>query len=72
LPLIEYVRIIREVAEKYSLPVLDLFRTSGIYPTVQTVRDAYLPDGLHPNDLGHAKLAGIVEQFLRNAYYEKV
>ena len=72
LPLIEYVRIIREVAEKYSLPVLDLFQMSGIYPMVQTVRNEDLPDGLHPNDRGHAKLAGIVEQFLHNAYYEKV
>ena len=72
LPLIEYVRIIREVAEKYALPVLDLFQMSGIYPTVQAVRDAYLPDGLHPNDRGHARLAGIVEQFLKNSYYEKV
>ena len=71
LPLIEYVRIIREVAEKYGLPVLDLFQMSGMYPAVQQVRDDYMPDGLHPNDRGHARLAGIVEQFLKNSYYEK-
>ena len=29
--MIEYVRIIREVAEKYALPVLDLFQMSGIF-----------------------------------------
>ena len=71
LPLIEYVRIIREVAEKYGLPVLDLFQMSGMYPAVQQVREDYMPDGLHPNDRGHARLAGIVEQFLKNSYYEK-
>jgi lysophospholipase L1-like esterase len=72
LPLVEYVRIIRQMAERYSIPVLDLFEHSGIYPTVRPVRDAYMPDGLHPNDLGHVKLAGLVEQFLRNSYYERI
>ena len=72
LPLIEYVRIIRQMAERYSIPVLDLFEMSGIYPVVRPVRDAYMPDGLHPNDLGHAKLAGLVEQFLKNSYYERI
>lgn len=71
LALVEYVRIIREVAEKYGLPVLDLFQMSGMYPGVQQVREDYMPDGLHPNDRGHARLAGLVEQFLRNSYYEK-
>lgn len=72
LPLSDYVRMIREIAERHSIPVLDLFRDSGIYPIVRKVRDAYMPDGLHPNDLGHYKLAGLIEQFLKNHYYERV
>ena len=63
--LIDYVRIIREVAEFYSLPVLDLFAASGIQPRVQVLREHYMPDGLHPNDAGNARLAEVISAFLR-------
>lgn len=53
----EYVEIIREVAEYYSLPVLDLYKNSGLQPNVQIINEKYFADGLHPNDLGHAVLA---------------
>ena len=53
----EYVDIIREVAEYYSLPVLDLFASSGMQPKVPVIQKLYIPDGLHPNDRGHEKLA---------------
>ena len=53
----EYVDIIRTVAEWYSLPVLDLFAASGIQPRVPVIRETYCPDGLHPNDAGHEKIA---------------
>jgi len=56
-PLKDYVKIIREVAEYYSLPVLDLFASSGMQPKVPVIQKLYVPDGLHPNDLGHEKLA---------------
>ena len=52
-----YVNIIREVAEYYSLPVLDLFAESGIQPKVNIIREKFCPDGLHPNDAGHVLLA---------------
>ena len=61
-----YVNIIREVAEYYSLPVLDLFKTSGIQPEVGIMRHNYMPDGLHPNDTGHRILAKKVVAFLKN------
>lgn len=61
-----YVNIIREVAEYYSLPVLDLFKTSGIQPEVGIMRHNYMPDGLHPNDAGHRILAKKVVAFLKN------
>lgn len=59
-----YVNIIREVAEFYSLPLLDLWATSGLQPRVPAIKERYCPDGLHPNDAGHAKLAEILEAFL--------
>lgn len=70
LPLKGYVEIIREVAEKYSLPVLDLYREAGINPAIPVMRERYMPDGLHPNDAGYEKLANIVEVFLRTHYHK--
>ena len=63
--LIDYVRIIREVAEFYSLPVLDLFAASGIQPRVKVLQERYMPDGLHPNDAGNARLAEALSAFLK-------
>ncbi|MBR0442759.1 MAG: SGNH/GDSL hydrolase family protein [Clostridia bacterium] len=63
-PLSSYVNIIREVAEYYSLPVLDLYRVSGIQPKVDIIREKYCPDGLHPNDAGHARIAQRLKGFL--------
>lgn len=60
----EYVDIIREVAEYYSLPVLDLFATSGIQPEIDEVLEYYMPDGLHPNDRGNAVIAEKLKAFL--------
>lgn len=65
LPLSGYVDLIRKAAERFSLPVLDLYRDSGINPNIDAIRQKYLPDGLHPSDLGHAKLAKMIEAFLR-------
>lgn len=61
-----YVEIIREVAEYYSLPVLDLFLQSGIQPDIDEVREMYMPDGLHPNDNGNAVIAHKLKLFLES------
>ena len=63
-PLGRFVTAIREVAEYYSLPVLDLYASSGIQPNVPAIRERYVPDGLHPNDMGHAVLADRIGAFL--------
>ncbi|MBR4502540.1 MAG: SGNH/GDSL hydrolase family protein [Clostridia bacterium] len=60
----EYVDIIRRVAEYYSLPVLDLYATSGLQPAVKAIREKYIPDGLHPNDEGHRVIADRIGGFL--------
>ena len=61
----EYVAIIRQVAEYYSLPVLDLFASSGLQPRVPVIQQLYVPDGLHPNDAGHRLLAEQIIRFLQ-------
>lgn len=66
LPLSGYVNVIREVAEKYSIPVLDLYKVSGMQPSVATIKEKYMPDGLHPNDEGHKKLASAIVKFLKD------
>ena len=64
--LVEYVNIIKEVAEYYSLPVLDLWSVSGLQPRVAVIKEKYVPDGLHPNDLGHERMAEVIGDFLAN------
>lgn len=53
----DYADAIIEVAGFYGIPVVDLFRTSGMQPRNPILREKYMPDGLHPNDEGHALLA---------------
>lgn len=60
----DYINIIREVAEYYSLPLLDLFSGSGIQPEISEIQEMYMPDGLHPNDNGHSVIAHKLQMFL--------
>ena len=62
----KYVNIMREVAEYYSIPILDLYANSGLQPEVEEIKNTYIPDGLHPNDLGHQILAHKLEVFLQS------
>lgn len=64
--LLDYVNIIKEVAEEYSLPVLDLYRISGIQPKIQIQRDLFMPDGIHPNDKGYERIADRIIAFLQS------
>lgn len=63
-PLRTYRDILMEVACEYALPVLDLYATSGIQPSVSLCREHLCPDGLHPNDEGHALIAHRIAHFL--------
>lgn len=62
----KYVDVIREVAEYYSLPILDLWSMSGLQPSVPIIKEKFMPDGLHPNDEGHIILAQKICNFLKN------
>lgn len=65
LPLEGYVEIIKEVAAYYGLPVLDLYSVSGLQPSVDVIREKYMPDGLHPSDAGAEKIAKRIYSFLK-------
>ena len=56
--------MIKEVAGYYGLPVLDLFAGSGLQPEVDIIKQEYMPDGLHPSDKGHKRIAERLYGFL--------
>ena len=60
-----YINILKEVLEFYSIPTLDLWACSGIQPKVDTIKEKYCPDGLHPNDAGHKLIADRLAGFLK-------
>lgn len=64
LPMKPYVDKLKETAEYYSLPVLDLYAKAGIYPDIPAQKDALCPDGLHPNDAGNVIIAERLQAFL--------
>lgn len=66
LPLKAYVDVIKSTAEYYSIPVLDLYAVSGIYPDNEKSRQAWCPDGLHPNNAGAKRIAELIKAFLEN------
>ena len=62
----DYVDAIIKICGEYSVPVLDLYRVSGIQPSIEIMREKYMPDGLHPNKAGNAKIASVLEGFLKS------
>lgn len=63
---IDYVNAIKQVADKYSLPVLDMYAESGIAAFNDTQASQYLMDGLHPNQAGEYRIAKRVVDFVRS------
>lgn len=65
-PLSAFVQAIREVCQFYSIPVLDLYRESGMYGQLWAWCERHMPDGLHPSDSGHEMIATKLQKFLEN------
>ncbi len=66
LELLDYVKAVREVASMYSIPVIDLWNTSGIQAQNLKVMKEYLVDGLHPTEKGAKRIADRIYGFLRS------
>lgn len=62
----DYVELLKAIAEKWSIPFLDLWRHSGMRPWDSDFADiAYAPnDTVHPNGYGHGILAPKFKSFL--------
>jgi lysophospholipase L1-like esterase len=63
--LIEYVDAIKSRAAHFKLPVLDLYRESGIN---SLTNEFYLSDGLHPTDAGYELLGHKIAGFLTSKF----
>lgn len=64
----DYVKAIRETAELFSIPVLDLYAFGGINPNIGNQQTNYMPDGIHPNDAGYERVYRRIDAFIRNIY----
>lgn len=66
----DYVDAIKDVAQFYSLPVIDLYSYSGICPSLDVQRGTWFSrtDGLHHNAEGGLKVAKTMLPFINNIY----
>lgn len=63
---VEWVDGIKQVASKYAIPTLDLYRNCGFTSEIQAQKELYINDGLHPTDLGHQRLANIIQNWIES------
>ena len=65
-PLKEFAAGIEKEAKRDGLKFVDLFREPMLNPNVEELNKKYFADGLHPNDAGHALLAKVIEEKIKN------
>ena len=63
--LYDYCRIIQETTKRYGIPYLDMLAVSGMTPLIPEQKELFMPDGLHPNDAGHTRIAQRLAAFLK-------
>lgn len=63
---LSYSKAIKEVCEKYYVPVLDLNKICNINLSSPLYKLNYMPDGLHPNDNLHRDISYRVQAWLEN------
>lgn len=65
-PLKEYVYAIKEVCERFSVPVADMYGQGLMHGNIPSWCKIYMPDGLHPNDKGYELLARRLSSLLKS------
>ena len=61
----DYVKAVKQAGQYWSIQVVDLFEKSGLYPLDDACAKYFADatnDRLHPNNLGHAKMAEVIEK----------
>lgn len=64
-----YINVLKDIAQYYSLPILDLYSCSNLRPWELYIKQKYYlnADGVHPNSLGHKKyIYPKVESFIKS------
>ena len=61
----DYAEAITTVCANNDVPVIDLYAEYILDPSDAVIRTEYMPDGLHPNAVGHEVIAGIMESHIR-------
>ena len=64
----DYVDTIKEVCEMYGIPVLDLWSIYGISPHIESQKNMFMPDGLHPIPIAMKRLAELNNKFIENMF----
>lgn len=59
-----YADAIKEAAVHYAIPVLDMYHAEWMSAGLDVVQQKYVPDSVHPNDAGHARIADCLQDFL--------
>lgn len=57
---------VREVAEYYSISVIDMSKNLGINARNVDVKTNYIPDGTHPNTAGNRIVADVIAKFINS------
>ena len=62
-----YLEGIKTIAKKFSIPVLELYYDSNMYPWNSNFKNSYYlnADGVHPNTAGNKRFAYQIEQFIK-------
>ena len=68
LTLDDYCEAIRKVGEKYSIPVLDMKKNSGLCSLISSEDKRLYHDGIHPNSAGYEQIAKVVGNYLKTNY----
>lgn len=62
--LLDYVNAMKQVADYYSIPVLDLYTHSNISPYIPSQKAKYMNDGTHLKDIGQQRIATQIAAFI--------
>lgn len=62
----DYVDAIERTANYFSLPILDLYRNSGMSPMVDIIKERMFFDGVHPNEEGHKRIFERIDAYVNN------
>lgn len=63
----DYADTIKECCDELGVPYLDLYNMS-MSPLCTAIRNKYFVDGIHPNDLGHYRLAVPIAEFVKKYF----